>query len=91
MTRTIKTVTSANSLFQKLFAFTQVCHNVHRIKTCMEIGKPVILLNLDDLYESLYDVLNQYFTMWGDKKFVDLGLGTHRVKAFVNDSFRFVC
>ena len=55
---------------------------------CMDMGRPVILLNLDDLYESLYDALNQYFSMWGDKKFVDLGLGTHRVKAFVHDEFR---
>jgi len=28
----------------------------------MDMGKPVILLNLDDLYESLYDALNQYFS-----------------------------
>ena len=65
-----------------------MCHNIYRIKTCMDLGRPVILLNLDDLYESLYDALNQYFSKWGDKKFVDLGLGTHRVKAFVNDGFR---
>ena len=56
----------------------------------MAMGKPVILLNLDDLYESLYDALNQYFSTWGDRKFVDIGLGTHRVKAFVNDEFRLV-
>lgn len=54
----------------------------------MDMGRPVILLNLDDLYESLYDALNQYFMTFGNKKFVDLGLGTHRVKAFVDDSFR---
>lgn len=56
----------------------------------MHLGKPVILLNFDDLYESLYDALNQYFSRWGNKKFVDLGLGTHRVKAFVNEGFRYV-
>ena len=55
----------------------------------MDMGRPVILLNLDDLYESLYDALNHYFSTWGDKKFVDLGLGTHRVKAFVDDRFRY--
>ena len=54
----------------------------------MDIGRPVILLNLDDLYESLYDALNQYFSTWGDRKFVDIGLGTHRVKTFVHDDFR---
>ena len=56
----------------------------------MTLGKPVILLNLDDLYESLYDALNQYFSTLGDKKNVDLGLGTHRVKTFVKDDFRWV-
>ena len=55
----------------------------------MDLGRPVILLNLDDLYESLYDALNQYFMSFGNKKFVDLGLGTHRVKAFVDDAFRY--
>ena len=55
----------------------------------MHLGKPVVLLNLDDLYESLYDALNQYFSKWGDKRFVDLGLGTHRVKAYVKDGFRY--
>ncbi|XP_067940326.1 E3 ubiquitin-protein ligase RNF213-like [Watersipora subatra] len=78
------------SRFSDDVSYTQVCHNVYRIKMCMDIGRPVILLNLDDLYESLYDTLNQYFSMWGNKKFVDLGLGTHRVKAFVHDSFRLV-
>jgi len=54
----------------------------------MDMGRPVILLNLDDLYESLYDALNQYFTFWNKRKFVDIGLGTLRVKAFVHDNFR---
>ncbi|KAF6041606.1 Rnf213 [Bugula neritina] len=76
------------SKFRDDVTYTQVCHNIYRIKTCMDMGKPVILLNLDDLYESLYDALNQYFSTWGDRKFVDLGLGTHRVKTFVNDKFR---
>ena len=37
----------------------QVCRNINQIKICMEIGRTVILLNLENLYESLYDVLNQ--------------------------------
>lgn len=55
----------------------------------MEIGRRVILLNLDDLYESLYDALNLTYTWWDENKFVDIGLGTHRVKAFVHDDFRY--
>ena len=37
----------------------QVCRNINQIKICMETGRTVILLNLDNLYESLYDLLNQ--------------------------------
>ena len=37
----------------------QVCRNINQIKICMETGRSVILLNLESLYESLYDVLNQ--------------------------------
>lgn len=56
----------------------------------MSTGVPVVLLNLDDLYESLYDALNQYFFPLGDKQFVDLGLGTRRVKTFIHEDFRWV-
>ena len=44
------------------YAYTrnvQVCRNINQIKICMETGRTVILLNLENLYESLYDVLNQ--------------------------------
>ena len=41
----------------------QVCRNINAIKVCMETGRTVILLNLDHLYESLYDTLNQVHEM----------------------------
>ena len=37
----------------------RVYHNVNRIKECMKTGRRVVLLHLDELYESLYDLLNQ--------------------------------
>ena len=37
----------------------QICRNINRIKVCMETGQTVVLLNLENLYESLYDALNQ--------------------------------
>ena len=37
----------------------QVCRNINRIKICMETGRTVVLLNMESLYESLYDALNQ--------------------------------
>ena len=37
----------------------KVCRNINQIKICMETGRTVVLLNLENLYESLYDLLNQ--------------------------------
>ncbi|XP_068735057.1 LOW QUALITY PROTEIN: E3 ubiquitin-protein ligase rnf213-alpha-like [Montipora capricornis] len=70
--------------------YTQICRNINRIKVCMETGRTVILLNLESLYESLYDALNQYYVYLGGQKYVDLGLGTHRVKCRVHDDFKLI-
>ena len=37
----------------------QICRDINEIKVCMETGKTVIMLNMESLYESLYDALNQ--------------------------------
>ncbi|ESO09860.1 hypothetical protein HELRODRAFT_190307 [Helobdella robusta] len=78
------------SSFPKDQEYTQVCRNINRIKVCMETGRTVVLLNLESLYESLYDALNQYYIKFGDQRFVDLGLGTQRVKCRVHESFRLI-
>ncbi|KAL3881536.1 hypothetical protein ACJMK2_027968, partial [Sinanodonta woodiana] len=70
--------------------YTQVCRNINRIKVCMETGNTVVLLNLENLYESLYDALNQYYVYFGGDRYVDLGLGTHRVKCRVHKNFRLI-
>lgn len=70
--------------------YTQICRNINRVKVCMETGKMVVLLNLQNLYESLYDALNQYYVYLGGQKYVDLGLGTHRVKCRVHTDFRLI-
>uniref|UniRef100_A0A8C2YVV7 Ring finger protein 213 n=1 Tax=Cyclopterus lumpus TaxID=8103 RepID=A0A8C2YVV7_CYCLU len=56
----------------------------------METGQTVVLLNLQNLYESLYDALNQYYVTLGGQRYVDLGLGTHRVKCRVHKNFRLI-
>lgn len=56
----------------------------------MEIGNTVILLNFQNLYESLYDALNQYYYELGGDKFVYLGINTHRVSCRVSDDFRLI-
>ena len=37
----------------------QVYRYINTIKVCMDSGRTVVLLNLEDVYESLYDALNQ--------------------------------
>ena len=56
----------------------------------METGRAVILLNLKDLYESLYDVLNQYYISNFGNRYVDLGLQTHKVRCRVHNNFKCV-
>ncbi|XP_029455051.1 E3 ubiquitin-protein ligase RNF213 isoform X2 [Rhinatrema bivittatum] len=78
------------SSFPKDQEYTQICRNINRVKICMETGQMVVLLNLQNLYESLYDALNQYYVYLAGQKYVDLGLGTHRVKCRVHDQFRLI-
>jgi hypothetical protein len=79
------------SSFPKDKDFTQVYRNINNIKVCMETGRVVVLLNLESLYEGLYDVLNQYYVYFGNKRFVDLGLQNHHVKCCVHDDFKYFC
>ncbi|PKU34399.1 hypothetical protein llap_15296 [Limosa lapponica baueri] len=78
------------SSFPKDQEYTQICRNINRVKVCMETGQMVVLLNLQNLYESLYDALNQYYVYLAGQKYVDLGLGTHRVKCRVHPEFRLI-
>ncbi|MEQ2217916.1 hypothetical protein XENOCAPTIV_026010 [Xenoophorus captivus] len=78
------------SSFPKDQEYMQICRNINRVKVCMETGQTVVLLNLQNLYESLYDALNQYYVTLGGQKYVDLGLGTHRVKCRVHPNFRLI-
>ncbi|KAM8784464.1 LOW QUALITY PROTEIN: E3 ubiquitin-protein ligase RNF213 [Rhynchonycteris naso] len=78
------------SSFPRDQEYTQICRNINRVKICMETGKMVVLFNLQNLYESLYDALNQYYVYLGGQKYVDLGLGTHRVKCRVHPDFRLI-
>ncbi|XP_052808614.1 E3 ubiquitin-protein ligase rnf213-alpha-like isoform X2 [Mya arenaria] len=86
----IRPITIFGSSFRSDQGYTQVCRNINKIKVCMETGNTVVLLNLDNLYESLYDALNQNYVYFGGERYVDLGLGTHRVKCPVHKKFRLI-
>ncbi|KAF7480724.1 hypothetical protein GHT09_008012 [Marmota monax] len=59
--------------------YAQIFRNINQVKICMETFKMVVLLNLQHLYESLYNVLNQYYVYLGSQKYVDLGHPSRRV------------
>ena len=77
------------SSFPKDREYTQVCRNINQIKKCMETGRTVILLKLENLYDSLYGLLSQdYIILAGGQRYVNLGLQTHRVKCRVHNDFK---
>lgn len=78
------------SSFPKDTEYTQVCVNINKIKVCMEKGIPVVLLNYEQIYESLYDVLNQCYTELPTGRYVDLGLRSYRIKCRVHPNFRLI-
>ena len=53
------------SNFRQDQEYTQICSNISKIKIAMELGHTVILYNLNNLYESLYDALNQNYVLLG--------------------------
>ena len=87
-TQNISIVFSSSFRFDQ--QYTEICRNISLIKHSMEIGKTVVLLNAYNLYESLYDALNQYYYEFAGQKYVDLGLGTHRIKCLVHENFRLI-
>eukprot|EP00026_Physarum_polycephalum_P000019 Phypoly_transcript_00019.p1 GENE.Phypoly_transcript_00019~~Phypoly_transcript_00019.p1 ORF type:complete len:3090 (+),score=490.35 Phypoly_transcript_00019:142-9411(+) len=48
-----------------------------KIILCMETGRTVILKDLEDIYGSLYDMLNQNYTYVGKKKNCRIALGAY--------------
>ena len=83
-------LTIFGSKFPADLEYKQICYNINTVKTAMEMGRIIILLNLDELYESLYDALNQYYSFLGGERYVDIGLGTHRVMCKVHRNFELI-
>uniref|UniRef100_A0A7S3FCB5 Uncharacterized protein n=1 Tax=Haptolina ericina TaxID=156174 RepID=A0A7S3FCB5_9EUKA len=49
---------------------------LQRIKFCMAEGITVVLVHCEPLFESLYDLLNQHYTEYGNQLFVRLAFGS---------------
>ncbi|KAK3238065.1 hypothetical protein CYMTET_51899 [Cymbomonas tetramitiformis] len=68
-----------------------LCKVVKEIKQCLAAGQALVLVNLDAAYESLYDMLNKFYTKYNGRSHVDISMGTGMVmKAEVHDDFRCV-
>lgn len=78
------------SSFPRDHEYAQVCRNINQIKLQMETGRPVILLNLENIYESLYDLLNQCYTILPRGRYIDLGMRSHRIRCRVHEDFRLI-
>jgi hypothetical protein len=63
--------------------------HITTIKNCMETGQTAVLLHLDDIYESLYDMLNQNYTPGvSGGQFCRLAIGARSRQCEVNPNFR---
>ena len=67
-----------------------ICHNINRLKIHMELGHVVVLTNLSNLYESLYELLNQFYVPLLGKYWVPFGIGSQRVECPVDPNFRLI-
>ncbi|KAL3859950.1 hypothetical protein ACJMK2_010129 [Sinanodonta woodiana] len=62
---------------------------LNKIIICMEQGLVLILKDLDSIYGSLYDMLNQNYTLVGEKKYCRVALGPYsNPMCQVHDDFR---
>eukprot|EP01084_Bolivina_argentea_P132578 233977_1 len=64
--------------------------NIEKIKNAMSNGHTVVLLHLNRLYDSLYQVLNQRYIKIGTKQFSSISISDETVRVQIHPSFRFI-
>ena len=60
---------------------------LNKIKYIMENNNVLILIDLDMIYPSLYDLFNQNFTIMGDKMFARIAFEYAKISSEVNKNF----
>ncbi|KAL4504669.1 hypothetical protein ABPG73_021516 [Tetrahymena malaccensis] len=69
----------------------QACYNViNKIVSCIEKGMVVTLLNLDNIYQSLYEVLNQSYRYYNGKYFCKISFGAESSNIEVSQNFKLI-
>ena len=61
--------------------------NIEKIKKSMINGNIVILLHLTELYDSLYDILNQKYLVVDNKRFSKISIRNETIKIEIHPSF----
>lgn len=71
-----------------------IIQHVNRVKSAMAAGDTIVLWNLDSIYESLYDVLNQRYVVRTSegrtRKSLRLAIGARSQLCPVEDGFRII-
>ena len=61
---------------------------IREMKVVLNSGRPLVLLYMESSLESLYDLLNKFYSEYSGRRFVDLGIGHARVKVDVHHDFK---
>ncbi|CAE8735076.1 unnamed protein product [Polarella glacialis] len=65
-----------------------IYRGIAQVKYCMEVGGCVILVHSEDIYESLYDMLNQFYTRALGRNLCRLAIGAESRQCEVHAAFR---
>eukprot|EP00466_Bigelowiella_natans_P005499 jgi/Bigna1/142947/aug1.74_g17655 len=68
----------------------QIMQALQQVKLCMAQGRTVVLVHCEALYESLYDLLNQHYTEFGNKLYVRIAFGTSNRLCEIDPRFRII-
>ncbi|XP_063680621.1 LOW QUALITY PROTEIN: E3 ubiquitin-protein ligase rnf213-alpha-like [Bolinopsis microptera] len=79
-----------NSDFPDDADYTKRCKIINDVKNSIERGDDIMLIDMEMIYESLYDVLNQYYKEWQGNKYVEIALESHRVNCRVHDETKII-
>ncbi len=89
------TVVLIGSKFSKDGGELQLVQQINAVKRAMSAGQTLVLVNHDNIYEALYEVLNQrYVTKFNDQnselKFLRLAIGKRSQLCPVHTSFKVI-
>jgi hypothetical protein len=91
-----KTVLLVGSEFPEDASELQLIQQLNAVKRAMATGSTLVLLNHDNMYEALYDVLNQRYVTERTKSGVEtrmlrVAVGMRSALCTVHDDFKLIC